>query len=64
MREGRDSMGGRFALRVNPDIADLLHGEENYLISSLERTVGKHIVIYPDEKFHMEQYDILEILKS
>jgi ribonuclease G len=64
LRESRDSMGGRYALRVHPDIAELLHGEENYLISSLERTVGKHIVIYPDEKFHMEQYDILEILKS
>jgi ribonuclease G len=64
LRESRDSMGGRYALRVHPDIAELLHGEENYLISSLERSVGKHIVIYPDEKFHMEQYDILEILKS
>jgi ribonuclease G len=64
MREGRDSMGGRFALRVNPEIADLLHGEENYLITSLERTVGKHIVIYPDEKFHLEQYDIFEILRA
>ncbi|MDX9785675.1 MAG: Rne/Rng family ribonuclease [Desulfobacterales bacterium] len=64
IREGRDSMGGRIALRVNPLIADLLHGEENYLIGSLERTVGKQIVIYPDEKFHLEQYDILEILKQ
>lgn len=57
-------MGGRFALRVNPEIADLLHGEENYLVTSLEKTVRKHIVIYPDEKFHLEQYDIFEILKS
>jgi ribonuclease G len=64
MREGKDSMGGRFALRVNPEIAELLHGEENYLVTSLEKTVGKHIVIYPDEKFHLEQYDIFEILKS
>ena len=64
IREGGDSMGGRFALRVNPLIADLLHGEENYLIGALERTVGKNIVIYPDEKFHLEQYDILEILKQ
>lgn len=65
LREGgEDSEGGRFALRVNPLIAELLHGEENYLISTLERTVGKHIVIYPDEKFHLEQYDILEILKQ
>lgn len=64
MRDSRESTGNRFALHVNPDIANLLHDEENYLISSLERTFGKQIEIYPDEKFHLEQYEIFEILGS
>ncbi len=64
MRESRDMQGVRLTLRVNPEIADLLHGEERHVITSLERIIGKQIVIYPNAKFHMEEFDIFEILKD
>jgi hypothetical protein len=31
------------------------------LIASLERGIGKQIVIYPNPEFHMEQFDIFEV---
>jgi ribonuclease G len=59
-RECQDSMGVILTVQVNPEIADLLHGEENHLILSLERKIGKQIVIYPNPDFHIEQFDIIE----
>ncbi len=64
LRESRDMMGVKVSLRVNPAIAELLHGEENHLIVSLESIIGKQIVIYPNAKLHMEEFDVLEILKD
>jgi ribonuclease G len=64
LREAQDMVGQRFMLRVNPEIADLLHGEENHVILSLERKIGKQIVVYPNHDFHMEEFDIFEILKE
>jgi ribonuclease G len=64
LRESRDMMGIKVSLRVNPEIAELLHGEENHLIVSLERIIGKQIVIYPNSQLHMEEFDVLEILKE
>jgi ribonuclease G len=49
-------------LRVNPQIAELLLGQENPLIAHLERSIGKQIVIYPNPEFHMEQIDIFEVI--
>jgi ribonuclease G len=60
-RSSRDVMGHRVAIRVNPQIAEFLHREENHLVTHLERSLGKQIVIYPESQFHMEQFDILEI---
>jgi ribonuclease G len=53
--------GTRLTLRVNPQIAELLLGQEDILIASLERAIGKQIVIYPNPEFHMEQFDIFEV---
>jgi ribonuclease G len=54
--------GSRLTLRVNPEVADFLHGEENRLIPGLEKTIGKQIVIYPDSRYHMEAFEIIETL--
>lgn len=64
LREARDMIGERFTLRVNPEIAELLHGEESKIILSLEKKLKKQIVIYPNHRFHIEEFDIFEILKS
>lgn len=62
LRHSRDMMGSGITLRVNPQIAELLHGEENHLITSLEHRLNKQITIYPDRRFHMEEFDLLETL--
>ncbi len=64
LRNSRDVAGRRVALRVNPQVAEFLHREENHLITNLERSLGKQIVIYPEPQFHMEQFDIFEILDN
>jgi ribonuclease G len=61
LRESQDLNGIRLTLRVNPQIAELLHGEENHLITTLEKVIGKQIVIYPNTTYHMEEFDIFEI---
>jgi ribonuclease G len=53
--------GARLTLRVNPEIAELLHGEENSIIVSLEKKIRKQIVIYPNSQFHMEEFDVFEM---
>ncbi|MFP4571777.1 MAG: ribonuclease E/G [Desulfobacterales bacterium] len=59
-RQGAEPDSSRIYLKVHPVIADLLLGEENGLISSLENRTGRQIYIYPDETFHLEQYNISE----
>ncbi len=60
-RQGADSGGNCFHIKVNPVIADLLLGQESQLISSLEQRVGRQICIYPIDDYHLEQYHIEEI---
>ena len=60
IRESQDMGGRRLTLRVNPGIAEVLHGEENRVVESIEKTIGKQVVIYPSEKLHIEEFDILE----
>jgi ribonuclease G len=64
LRYVADMTGARLTLRVNPDVADYLHGEENHLIPGLEKNIGKQIVIYPDSRYHMEAFDITESISS
>ena len=62
--EARERSGHRLTLRVNPAIADLLHGEENRFITTLEQMIGRQIVIYPNNRLHIEEYTIVESLKE
>jgi ribonuclease G len=64
LRESKDMIGVKISLRVNPEIADLLYGEESQIVVSAERILGKQIVIYPDAGLHMEEFDIFEIIKD
>ena len=59
-RETSDITNTKITLRVNPDIADLLHGEESQIISSLEKKIGREIIVYPNPKYHMEEFEIFE----
>jgi ribonuclease G len=62
LRNSSDMIGSGLTLRVNPQIAELLHGEENHLITSLENRLNKQITIYPDNHFHLEEFDLLETM--
>lgn len=60
--EAGDIMGNRFTVKVHPEIAQLLHGRENHLISSLEKQFPKPVAIYPEPHYHIEEYHIFESL--
>jgi ribonuclease G len=60
--EAGDIMGNQFTVKVHPEIAQLLHGREKHLISSLEQEFSKPIAIYPEPSYHMEEYHIFESL--
>ena len=60
LRYAVDTRGTVLTLRVNPEVAEYMHGEENQLIPGLEKNIGKQIIIYPDDRYHMEAFDIIE----
>jgi len=60
IKESRNTSAVRFTVKVNPEVAELLHGEESRLIAELERNIGKQIVVYPNPRFHVEEFEILE----
>jgi ribonuclease G len=64
LRYAADMTGSRLTVRVNPEVADYLHGEENRLIPGLEKTISKQIIIYPDNRYHMEAFEIIESAHS
>jgi len=60
LREAQDIPGSQLTVRVNPEIAELLHGEENQIIYALEKRIGKQVVIYPASQLHLEEFDVFE----
>ncbi|MFH1674490.1 MAG: Rne/Rng family ribonuclease [Pseudomonadota bacterium] len=58
MREAGEVTGDKITVKVHPDVADLLMGEEHDIIESLEKNLAKEIVIVADSRFHVEQYEI------
>jgi ribonuclease G len=64
LRESKDMTGVRFTIQVNPEIAELFHGEESHIISDLEKKIGRQIVIYPNQKFHIEEFEIFETISE
>jgi len=63
-RESGEMLGQCITVKVHPDIAELLLGEENSLVDSLEATLNKKIIVRPDPHFHLEQYEIYEVYKN
>jgi ribonuclease G len=64
LKDYKDMSGTKITIQVNPQIAELLHGEENRLVLELEGIIGKQIIVYPNPQFHLEQFDIFETLAS
>ena len=60
MRKIRPDLNGHgVILRVNPDIARALNGEEKAVLRDLEQTLGRELVIKPDGQLHHEQFDLM-----
>ena len=64
LRESQNTACSRLTLKVNPKIAELLHGEESRLIVELEKTIRKQIVIYPNPSYHIEEFEIFESFQN
>ncbi|KJS30794.1 MAG: ribonuclease G [Desulfatitalea sp. BRH_c12] len=60
LRNVRDMAGEGLTLKVNPAIAEQLLGDESQIITSLEKCLDRQITIYPEGRFHMEEFDVLE----
>jgi ribonuclease G len=56
---GADLNGSGVVLRVNPDIAQALKGEEIAVLKDAERMLGRRIVLKPDAQLHHEQFDLM-----
>lgn len=61
LRLSHDVRGEKISLRVHPDIAELLLGEANDIIISLEKHLHRQMVIYPVAEFHIEEFNIIEL---
>ena len=59
---GHDMVGDKLLLTVSPEIEDYLHDEERQLLLSLEQKIGKQIGIVSKKEYHLEEFDIVEIL--
>ena len=57
----RDINGGGVVLRVNPDIARALQGEERDVLKEIERTAGRRVTLKPDPMMHHERFDLMVV---
>jgi ribonuclease G len=64
LRQSRDMIGHGIMLRVNPEIAEFLHDEEKDIIAALERRLERQIVIYPNSRFHLEEFELFETTQN
>ncbi len=64
VRQSKDAVGDRIHLKVNPVIADLLLGEERELVAMLETQLNRQIGIYPVAGYHIEQYELIEVISE
>jgi ribonuclease G len=54
-----DLRGQRLLLRVNPEVARALDGEESSLLRQLGALVGEQILVQGDPLLHQEQFDVV-----
>ena len=54
-----DMRGQALLLRVNPEVARALSGEEAGVLKNLSRLVGAEIVVQADPLLHQEQFDVV-----
>ncbi|MEM7482953.1 MAG: Rne/Rng family ribonuclease [Acidobacteriota bacterium] len=53
--------GSELLLRVHPEVAGALQGEERAILSEIERTVGGQILLQSDPELHQENFNLTEV---
>lgn len=62
LRKAGDMTGVKLVFCVNHKIADILYGEEQHIIESLEKIIKKQIVICTDKRLSVSDFNISETL--
>jgi ribonuclease G len=63
-RESGEMIGTGITLKVHPEVAELLLGEERNMVESMEKSLNKRVTVLPDARFHVEQYEMFETHKT
>jgi ribonuclease G len=63
-RESGEMLATGVTLKVHPEVAELLLGEERGMVDSMEKSLNKRITVLPDPRFHLEQYEMFETHKA
>jgi ribonuclease G len=58
-RNSKKHKGGNITLQVHPRIADLLNNEEELTKATMEKEIGKRIIVAPSKELHIEKYEII-----
>ena len=58
---GNDLDGRGVLLRVNPEIAEALQGDERGVLHEVEQVVGRKVTVRPDAYLHHEQFDVMSL---
>jgi len=58
---GNDLDGRGVLLRVNPEIAEALQGDERGVLREVEQVVGRKVTVRPDAYLHHEQFDVMSL---
>jgi len=58
---GHDLDGHGVLLRVNPEIADALQGDERGVLKEVEQVTGRPVTLKPDAYLHHEQFDVMAL---
>ena len=59
---GNDLDGNGVLLRVNPEIAEALQGDERGVLREVEQVVGRKVTVRPDAYLHHEQFDVMSLV--
>lgn len=58
LNKGPHLFEARIIVNANPEIVDIIYGEENDTLIKIENQLKKQVVIRPRGSFHQEQFDI------
>jgi ribonuclease G len=62
LRQGASRPGaGEVLVRLHPEVARALQGEEREVLADVERQLGVHVVLQADPTMHHERFDVLEV---